>query len=318
MSDNVGQAAVVVPTRDRSDQVARVATSILDNDHIDFELVIVDQDPSGATKRALEPLRGDPRLRYLATDVAGKTRALNLAIEATRSRHVLFVDDDCEVPSDWISSMVDALDEHPQAALAFCEVLPAPHDPAEGFVPMYVIEEPRVWTSMWNRTSFGLGAGMAIRRDVLESIGGFDEAMGPGARFPSADDGDLAMRVLTAGWHVLDTPATAVVHHGFRTWQQGVDLTRRDFTAIGGYCAKAARCRVWGIATTILWMGGFVGLVRPLATAIATRRRPSGLRRLLHFARGFRDGWSLPVDRERILYRPLDVAGPGPNRQGPA
>ena len=68
-----------------------------------------------------------------------------------------------------------------------------------------------------------MGAGMAVRREVLLEVGGFDELFGPGARFMSADDVDVAVRVLLRGWHVYTTGDRRVVHHGFRTLREGRD-----------------------------------------------------------------------------------------------
>ena len=77
---------------------------------------------------------------------------------------------------------------------------------------------------------------MAVRRDVMLELGGFDELFGPGARFMSADDVDVAVRVLLRGWHVYTTGDRRVVHHGFRTLREG-----RDHAAVVTTSASAPR-----------------------------------------------------------------------------
>ena len=67
------------------------------------------------------------------------------------------------------------------------------------------------------RYGIGLGAGMALRREAILSLGGSDETLGPGSRFGSGDDWDLSVRTLLAHWHVYRTAHVSILHHGFRT-----------------------------------------------------------------------------------------------------
>jgi hypothetical protein len=95
---------------------------------------------------------------------------------------------------------------------------------------------------------------MAVRRDALLSIGGFDPAFGPGARFPSADDVDLEVRLLLNGWQVYETADVAIVHHGFRTLAEGKAHTVRDWSALGACLAKPVRAGHPVAAGLALWL----------------------------------------------------------------
>ena len=53
-------------------------------------------------------------------------------------------------------------------------------------------------------------AGKAVRRNMVEEIGRFDAMLGPGSRFPSCDDRDIAMRALLARYHVYETSTIAI------------------------------------------------------------------------------------------------------------
>jgi hypothetical protein len=127
--------------------------------------------------------------------------------------------------------------------------------------------------------------------------------MGPGGRFPSADDADIAARVLAGGWHVMNTNRTEVVHHGFRSFEQGPELTRRDWSALGATFGKAARCRSWGTVANGLYLALNLGLIDPLVSAARRRSRPTGLGRLYHFWSGFRLAYMSEIDRHRALFR---------------
>ena len=107
--------------------------------------------------------------------------------------------------------------------VAFCRVEACPYDPADGYVPQSKDPKRLLRSARDLRGTRGMGAGMALRRHVLTDLGGFDELFGPGARFMSADDVDVAIRVLLRGWHVYETGDRPVIHHGFRTLRQGRD-----------------------------------------------------------------------------------------------
>jgi hypothetical protein len=151
------------------------------------------------------------------------------------------------------------------------------------------------------KQGIGLGAGMALRRAAILELGGFDESFGPGARFRSGDDWDLAVRALLRGWEVYDTAALSLLHYGFRTLAAGREHALRDWVAIGALCAKPLRA-------------GYTSII-PVATALFVREalwpplrnvlrfeRPRGLARIVGFLRGFVEGLRTPVDRTTLLF----------------
>jgi hypothetical protein len=212
-------------------------------------------------------------------------------------------DDDCEAPDGWISEMAALLEACPDAAIAFCAVLALPHDRSAGYVPAFHVAKERMLTSLGDaRRGIGLGAGMALRRGVILSLGGFDESFGPGARFGSGDDWDLSLRVLLRGWHVYQTARTAIHHFGFRAFAEGRRHAHRDWFAIGAVCAKPIRAGHWsGLRLIVAWFGG--DAVRPMLGDLLRFRRPRGFTRVSAFVQGFVRGLARPVDREKLIFR---------------
>jgi GT2 family glycosyltransferase len=87
----------------------------------------------------------------------------------------------------------------------------------------------------------GYAANFVSRRDVLLAVGGFDARLGPGSRFPGAEDMDLGYRLLKAGYTVASTPGFEVVH---QQWRDSADLPRLFYGYnLGGaaFCAKHIR-----------------------------------------------------------------------------
>jgi hypothetical protein len=87
----------------------------------------------------------------------------------------------------------------------------------------------------------GVGACMAIRRSLLTALGGFDEELGAGAQLYSAEDTDIAVRALLAGFYVCETPDAAVYHYWFAAGMSEPRGSRLH----GRNGARTRRCFAW-------------------------------------------------------------------------
>lgn len=294
---------IAIPTRNRGARILPALRSVLDSRYPSFDVVVVDQSTDGSTKEAVAQI-DDPRLRYVASDEVGNTRARNRALELATGAFVVFTDDDCVVPEGYAATMAGILASNPQVAVVFCNVEAAPHDPTAGFVPAYVRRGDKVVRTPLDKCrARGIGAGMAVRRDVALALGGFDEHL------QACPDGDIAVRAVLAGHHVYETSRVAVLHDGFRTWAQGRDLARRNWIAIGASYAKPLRAGHLRFAVVVAYEGLVVALLSPLSRTVLTRR-PQGLRAFPYFWRGFARGWRTPLDRRRLLYAPPGAPTP--------
>jgi glycosyltransferase involved in cell wall biosynthesis len=294
--------SALVCTCGRGRLVVDTVSSILANAHPNFELVVVDQSKDDETLEALKPFSTDPRLRYLKSATVGKGDALNAGLRATKGSAIAITDDDCTVPPNWLETFVSIFATHPKVAVAFCCVEAGEHDRAAGFVPDFVRTGDRMFTSMHDtRHVRGLGAGIAVRRNMIEEIGGFDPMLGPGSRFPDCDDRDIAMRALLARHHVFETSTIAVKHFGFRSWQQGPQLARRNFLGIGAAYSKFLKCG--RIELMYVPAHEFIKYALwPPIRDVLHLRQPRGMVRITAFAEGFVEGLRTPVDRATMIF----------------
>jgi GT2 family glycosyltransferase len=96
---------------------------------------------------------------------------------------------------------------------------------------------------------FGAGCNMAFRRQILQELGGFDEALDTGASLPGGGDLDIFYRIIRAG-HVLVYEPSFMVFHEHRRLESA--LYRQYYT--------------WGL--------GFMAFVeKNYRTDVAERRR---------------------------------------------
>jgi GT2 family glycosyltransferase len=298
----VVNVSALVCTRNRAAPAAHVVSSLLGANDEQLELIVIDQSDGPETEQALESFRSDPRFRYHRSKSRGKGAALNEGIRLASGAIVVCTDDDCEATPGWVTGMARALESQPTAVVAFCTVLPVPHDKTAGYVPSYHLKKNRLLRSVSEICGgLGIGAGMALRRDFVLSMGGVDESFGPGARFPSADEWDLSIRALLTGWHVYETADLSIVHDGFRTFQEGRKHARRDWIALGAVCAKPLRAGHLEAAIIPVWLFSTQALWPPLLDLLKLRK-PRGVGRIFAFIEGFGSGVRTRVDKKSLRF----------------
>lgn len=284
---------VLVATRNRPDDLRRMLATVTSQTHEDFTLLVLDQsDDVGPNREAVADL-GDERIVHVSQPDRGKSKALNDGLRRTDSAFVAFTDDDCELRSDWLEKGVSALRENEGTGMLFGTLTPFPHDETTHFVPAidFAARRTLVGPLMRSHGLVGMGANMMIRRSALETVGMFDEDLGPGGRLHTGEEIELAYRVLRAEYDILQDPAPVIVHRGERPIAGNVatDLVNTGFFAMGAGYGKHLRARDWRAGAVagheILRVLGAMG------SALARRRPPFHVRRLVAFTRGLLAGF---------------------------
>ncbi len=303
MTDTSPTISVVMCTRNRADLIGQAVGSVLESAHPAFELLVIDQSDSDDSERALQAVREDPRLRYIHTSRVGLSSAYNVGISLAQGELLAFTDDDCMVPSDWLTSIEAALEQHPEVELLYGQVLlPKALQGAEGHVPTLLIDRPQVITAEDGFEIRGMGANYAARASLFKRIGGFDEVLGGGGALRSSQDFDLQYRLYRAGGACLLEPSVRVDHYGLRSQTQwpatllayGVGdgafymkharcLDTRALRLIGSKLARESTRAPWRIATRssfkVNYLRGFVmGMVGSFRFSVDRRRRLYGAR----------------------------------------
>lgn len=308
--------SAVVCTRNRGDRIVATVKSILANTHPNFELLIVDQSTNDVTKTALLPVLNLPQVHYIHLNTVGTGNSRQTALLKATGDIVAFTDDDCTVPSGWLATLAAIFEGNSSIGVVYGSVVPAKHDASLGSVPNHTYASSRTIQTLTRYAgSIGMGANMALRRLACLAIGGIDRNLGPGSRFFSGEDHDIAIRALLHGWAVHETADTFVIHDGFRTHADFRKLTRRDWYAIGAVHAKYAKCKHGSILPLVLFNTFIRGFWQPLSL-IGQRKRPQGFKRFIYYWEGFAAGIRSTVDCHKHLYQPIEGKFQKPMNQG--
>jgi glycosyltransferase involved in cell wall biosynthesis len=225
--DGAGRIALAVPTRDRAELFERcLLPDLRAAATAGYEVVVVDQSEGPETRALVEAVEG---IQYLRSE-PGLSRARNEAIRATRAPLIAFTDDDVTLPPGWLPRIVELFSSRDVGAVCGRAVTPdGTLQPGSGS-----------GVYRWPAHPFRLGSGfnLSLRREALEEVGAFDERLGAGARFSSAEDTDMLYRLLKAGWSVLCSDDITVVHHDWRSRRAEVRLHYRYGCGAGAQTAK--------------------------------------------------------------------------------
>jgi glycosyltransferase involved in cell wall biosynthesis len=298
---NAISVSVVVPTRNRPDHIGPCIESILANQTPNIEIVVIDQSDDDSSKLALASQLADPRLRHEPTSSRGAARARNVGIERTSGALIAFTDDDCRVPPDWVARIANVFENEPEAGVVFGRVAIPEHLKGLGFAADFEPAQREHRGSYPTATeTWGIGANMSVRRTVFEQLGLFDGLLGPGSAFKAGEEVDFAIRVLAAGWKIVNAREVSLDHLGVRTGDAAGQLLRGYLFATGAVFAKHVRLGTRGTAELA---AKFLALhAQHAGSSVLRGRRPSGIGGLLALLSGAAQSLSYPVDRDHKVY----------------
>jgi len=199
--------SLIVATMGRSVEVGALLETVLAQGTAAAEVIVVDQNGDDRLVPILAPYQGRIPLTHLRSSIANANNARNLGLRHARGEIVCFPDDDCLLPEGVLARADAAF-----AADAALAVLTGPAASPEGGLGSGRWREEsgpitlaNVWTSVIEFNLF-------LRREIALRLGGFDETLGPGTRFGSAEGNDLVARALRSGQVARYEARLRIVH----------------------------------------------------------------------------------------------------------
>lgn len=195
-----------------------------------FEVIVVDNASTDSSVQMIETEFPTVRLIKNA-DNRGFGKGNNQGLAIAKGEYLMFLNTDVIVHDRAIEKLVDYLDTHPDVMMvgpkllnsdgsfqhASRRSLPDPLNSAAFLFGLHKLFPKARWATRYKRTSDDpdvtgpaealSGAAMLFRREVYETIGGFDETF-----FMYGEDLDFCKRVLDKNW-TIHYVYTAVITH---------------------------------------------------------------------------------------------------------
>lgn len=197
----------------------------------DAEVIVVD---NGSSDDSCTMVTTEfPQVRLIALrENRGFAVANNLGMREARGRYFLVLNSDTEIIGDALTQICDFMDAHPDVGALGPKLLNT-----DGTLQYSCRRFPSFRTALFHRYSLMTrlfprnrfsseylmtdvghdrtmdvdwvsGAALVVRREVFESLGGFDEGF-----FMYAEDVDWCYRIKQAGWRVVYLPEAQILHH---------------------------------------------------------------------------------------------------------
>jgi glycosyltransferase involved in cell wall biosynthesis len=192
------RASIIVPVYNRRDTVGEAIDSALMQTVADVEVIVVDDGSTDGTAEAVrKAFGGDARVVLLTKENGGTASARNEGLPHARGTYVGFLDSDDRYLPEFLAHQIAALEAHPAADMALCDV-------------RYVGAWPSKWTTVFARRAPPLSlddmlaggwfipVGMLLRREAAQAI-----------RFDTEtyfEDTDFLFRFFAAGHGAVPVP----------------------------------------------------------------------------------------------------------------
>ena len=185
--------SVVIPAYNAEHTIKETIESVLQQTFSDFELIVIND---GSTDRTLEVVQSitDSRLNVLSYENGGLSVARNRGIYQATGEFIAFLDADDLWTSDKLELQLAALQEHPDAGVAYSWTYYIDEQGQPLFAGIRIFYQGNVHADLLIKNFILNGSNPLIRRQAIESIGEFDPA------FPHFADWDYWLR-LASNWH---------------------------------------------------------------------------------------------------------------------
>jgi glycosyltransferase involved in cell wall biosynthesis len=114
--------SVILPTFNRADTLSRSIGSVLEQQHKNLELIVVDDGSTDRTRELVADIR-DPRIRYIRHDRnRGQSAARNMGISIARAELIAFQDSDDRWAQEKLARQLPVLLYDPELAGVYCDL----------------------------------------------------------------------------------------------------------------------------------------------------------------------------------------------------
>lgn len=229
----------VICSRDRPDLLRRALSSLLALDPPTAEILVIDNAPSDDRTHDLMASEF-PVVRYVRENAPGLNFARNRALAESRFPIIAFLDDDAVADKGWAAAFASSFSAQPTLGACTGRVEPLTVEtesqrlfeanggfsrglrrislPADMAQPLHGRSAPPIAWAI----SIGCGASMAVRRNAVAAIGGFDNALDLWPQAPGGGDLDILWRLLDAGYG-LEYQPEALAWHEHRRDMAGIE-----------------------------------------------------------------------------------------------
>lgn len=215
--------SIVIVNYNGREHLRRCLSSVLNSDYPNFEVILVDNGSTDGSIELVKRLFGNnPHVKLILNEKnLGPSVGRNIGSRIAKGKYLAFLDNDTEVDSLWLKEAIELMEVDPTVGAIQCKLLLMNErdkfDYAGDYLSQYGFLVQRVNFKEVDNGQldhvaeiFGAkSAGMIVRGDVFEKIGGFDADY-----FIYLEETDLCWRIWLNNYRVIFIPVS-IVYHAF-------------------------------------------------------------------------------------------------------
>ncbi|PSB30597.1 glycosyltransferase family 2 protein [Stenomitos frigidus] len=196
--------SIIVPVYNAEHTILETVTSVQNQSFANFELILVDDGSSDDTLKQLNAVN-DPRVKVFSYENGGVSVARNRGIAHATGEFIAFLDHDDLWTPDKLELQLIALQQNLEAGVAYswtCNMSEGGDRFEVGHSPLFTGD---VYTELLRSNFIANGSNLLVRRQAVESVGGFDPTLAYCA------DWDFYLR-LAFHWNFVVVPKPQVLY----------------------------------------------------------------------------------------------------------
>lgn len=222
------EISVIIATHNRCESLKETLKSLLrleKDGFLNYEIIIADNNSHDKTKEVVENFipQFHGKLRYTFEPLQGKSHALNTAIQEAEGRIIAFTDDDVVVDQNWLKNIERYFNQYPDIGGLAGRLTPRLTCKKPSWLELegnYVLKGGLNFYDhgdkvfyIENKSKPFLGANMALRKEVFERHGLFNENIPKiHNRLLIYEDTEFYRRIKEKGEKVIYAPDVVVEH----------------------------------------------------------------------------------------------------------
>jgi glycosyltransferase involved in cell wall biosynthesis len=215
------KVSVVIPFHNAEKTLALCLDAVCRQSPAQDEIILIDNNSSDGSKQIVNSFIetfGHLRISYVSEKNPGPSPARNAGARLAQGEWLIFTDADCVPSPTWISDYQAHFSDARLGAVAGCIQPYPPSNMVQKAISLFTLP-PITKESMHSASNLREGfyptANLAVKREIFDHVGGFNESLRVG------EDHELCHKIYSAGYKIKAIE-TAVVEHIHRSTLSGL------------------------------------------------------------------------------------------------
>ena len=215
--------SVIIVTKNRPIKLSQALKSVFENKIKANEVIVINE---GSSLQKIKRKFPQKSLKFFNLAKTNLSSGRNLAIKKAKSEIIAFTDDDCIVDENWLANIEKSFKKSPQTVAVFGKVNPyLKNKNLKHFCPCTITrkKEKTIKKPSYHVKNIGYGNNMAFKSSIFKKEKNFKTWLGAGSIGMSAEDAEIALRLLLRGYQLKYDPTIKVKHDRWLSKEEQIE-----------------------------------------------------------------------------------------------